>query len=469
MLTVLTGVRGTWSPGYVVGMSDGVSRHPLAALRGRLGVTATQYLRMVDAQHRELGFGAMATRREKACRWETGMAVPEHSAQVAMASLHGLSAAAVDQYGWPGWLLLVCPDDRAILEANWTLAGTVEALTASARGGPVDRRAFLIASGVSLSTVAASWAGAHPATAAVAGNGRQRLTASMVSGLEQRLDALRRLDDMLGGPDLRRTAVAEYQLLSALANDTCYDDLVGRQLFGTIAEAARICGWLHFDAARHAAAQTYYITALRAAATADRPEIGANVLAFMAIQTYNVGNPQDAVSLVETAQANAADRVTPRLRSLLHDLLGRALSKTGDERACLRELDAAREQYAAGPHDDDPPWLYWLDEGEFEWTAGSSALDLGAPRRALGHFAAARDHYAGRGWCRDEALNLTEMAKAQLRMGEIDEACDTGRCAYEIAARVGSTRVSGAVAGLRIYLDAHRDIPAARDFLDLTS
>ena len=451
-------------------MTDGVYRHPLAALRGRLGVTATQYLRMVDARHRDLGFGAMATRREKACRWETGLVVPEHSAQLAMASLHGVPAELVQQYGWPGWLLLASPDDRAILGAPWTPAGTVESLTASARGGPVDRRGFLIASGVALSTVAAGWAGGEPVTGAmtIAGTGRQRLTAAMVIGLEQRLDALRRLDDVLGGAAFRHTAVAEYQLLSALANDTCYDYVVGRQLFGTIAEAARICGWLHFDAGRHAAAQTYYIAGLRASATADRPEIGANILGFMATQSSSLGDPQDAVGLVETAQAHATSRATPRVQSMLHAHLARALSKTGDERSCLRHLDAAREQYAVGPHDDDPPWLYWLDEGEIETIAGSSALRFGASRRALSHFAVARDYYAGRGWSRHEALDLIEMANAQLRLGELDQACDIGRRAYELAARVDSARASGAVAGLRTQLAAHQDTPAVRDFLDHT-
>jgi hypothetical protein len=50
-----------------------VYRHPLAALRVSLGnLSASAYLDLLDRRHRELGFGAMATRREKVARWESG-------------------------------------------------------------------------------------------------------------------------------------------------------------------------------------------------------------------------------------------------------------------------------------------------------------------------------------------------------------------------------------------------------------
>jgi hypothetical protein len=102
----------------------------------------------------------------------------------------------------------------------------------------------------------------------------------------------------------------------------------------------------------------------------------------MAIQVYSEGNPQDAVGMVRTAQDAVKCRSTPRVKSMLHARAARALSKTGDHTACWRELDAARIEYARGPHDDDPPWSYWLTPGEIEMLAGSSALNLNAPRTA---------------------------------------------------------------------------------------
>jgi hypothetical protein len=169
--------------------------------------------------------------------------------------------------------------------------------------------------------------------------------------------------------------------------------------------------------------QSYYITALRASATASDSESGANVLAVMAIQADSVGNPQDAVNLVRTAQAQAA-RAIPQVRSMLHARAGRAMSKIGDQNASSHEFDAARDTCVAGPREDDPAWAYWISEGEIEMTAESAALDLGEPRQALIHFAAAHDSaYTADGYARDNALYLVRAADAHLRLGDVDAAC----------------------------------------------
>jgi hypothetical protein len=248
-----------------------------------------------------------------------------------------------------------------------------------------DRLGFLIASGATLTGLATSWslALAEPAEASPvvpAAPANTRLTPARLDTLEQRLDDLRRLDDVLGGARLRQTAVAEYDLLEGLAKQTGKHGPLEHRLLSLLAEAGRMCGWLQFDSGHHARAQRYYITALRAWASASDHQVGANTLAFMAIQVYSEDNPQDAVGLVRTAQDATARRTTPRVRSMLHARAARALSKTGDRTACWRELDAARTEYARGPHDDDPSWSYWLNPGEIEMLAGSSALDLDDPR-----------------------------------------------------------------------------------------
>ncbi len=451
-------------------MHDQPLRHPLGALRAELGLTATQYLDLLDDVHFALGHGRMSKRREKITRWETGVNEPDNPAKFAMAALHGIPRDAVTELGWPHFLVLAFTDDRPVLDSPWTPAGTVASVTASAKGGSMDRRGFLIASGATLTSLAADWSDAltEPPSAPI--SGRRRLTAAMVTRLEQRLDDLRHLDDVLGGGDLRPSAVEEYNLLSKLAHEAVYDGAVGRRLLATLAEASRMCGWLHFDAGLHAAAQSFYVTSLRASATAANPEAGANTLAFMAIQTYSVGNPQDAVNLVRSAQTAVVGHTTPRVRSMLHVRAARALSKTGDVRSCARELDAARDTYTAGPHADDPPWTYWLTEGEIEMLAGSSALDLGDPHRALGSFAAARKaEYAADGYARDNALYLTRTAQAHLDLGDLDAACHTATEAFTQNGGVDSSRPSDALGELRDRLAPHHDVPAVRDFLSLSS
>lgn len=448
-------------------MRDKPFQHPLAALRHELDLTSEQYLERLSPIHAALGYGHLSTRREKVTRWESGVHAPEMVTQYAMAAFHDVPREAVDEMGWPHWLLIAFPDDQPILDSPWTPVGTVRSVAAAARGGSVDRRGFLIASGATLATVTAGWSDALDTTQAVASTrGRRRLTAETVTRLEQRLDDLRRLDDVLGGGELRPAAATELRILNALANDATYDETVGRRLLAALAEASRMCGWLHFDAGRHAGAQSFYITALRASATAGDPATGANILAFMAIQTYSIGNPQDAVNLVRTAQEQIAGHSTPRVRAMLHARAARALSKTGDRTACARELDAARDAYAQGTHDDDPPWSYWLDAGEIEMLSGSSALDLGDPRRALHHFEAAYEAaYAADGYVRDHALYLTRAAQAHLDLGDLDAACVTATKALAQTGGVDSSRPSDALDDIRTQLLSHRHVRAVREFL----
>lgn len=449
-------------------MHDQPFRHPLTALRATLGLPADKYLDHLDDAHFALGYGHMAKRREKVSRWETGVHTPDEHAQHAMARLHGIPREAVPELGWPDFLLRAFPDDRPVLYSPWTPAGTVASIEAAARGGSMDRRGFLISSGAALSAIALQWSDTLTDLPLPPSQGR-RLTDAMLARLEQRLNDLRHLDDVLGSTELRPSAVAEYNLLSTLAQQAVYDDAVARRLFSALAEASRMCGWLHFDSGLHAAAQRFYITALRASATAADPEVGANTLNFMTIQTYSVGNPQDAVNLIQVAQRQVSGHTTARVRAGLHARAARALSKTGDLKGCARELDAARDAYTAGPHDDDPPWAYSLTAGEIEMLAGSSALDLKDPGRALEHFAAAQQaEYAATGHVRDSVLYLARSAHAHLELGDLDATCATATQALTQNKSVGSSRPSDALSDLRDQLASHRDVPVVREFLSLS-
>lgn len=192
--------------------------------------------------------------------------------------------------------------------------------------------------------------------------------------------------------------------------------------------------------------------------------------ASKAIQVYSQGNPQEAVALVRTAQDATARNATPRVKSMLHARAARALSKTGEHTACQHELDAARTEYALGPHDDDPPWSYWLNEGEIEMLAGSSALDLHDPRRALTHFDQARHvQYAADGYVRDHVLYLTRTARAHLQTGDLDAACAVATNAFTQNTTLNSSRPSDALDDLRDELTPHRQVRVVQDFLQLSA
>ena len=223
-------------------MAGDLHRHPLAALRAEAGLSGPRYLQQVAARHRALGFGAMAARPEKQSRWESGTVTPDMAAQLAIASLHGVPEAAVRAEGWPWWLLLALAGDEQVLAAPWTPAGTVASAAACVQGSPVDRRAFMISSGPVLLGLALQLVGGLRRRAPARSRPGLQVTCAVVGHLEQRLDHLRRLDDVLGGRELLPLAQGEFRLAARLAADGSYGTAAGRRLFSALAEAARLAG-----------------------------------------------------------------------------------------------------------------------------------------------------------------------------------------------------------------------------------
>jgi tetratricopeptide (TPR) repeat protein len=192
-------------------------------------------------------------------------------------------------------------------------------------------------------------------------------------------------------------------------------------------------------------------------------------MSFMAIQYYTAGNPQNAVNLLDAAETAVASNATPKMRAMLASRKARALSKTNDSRGNARALEAARELLDKGPHDDDPPFLYWVTRGEVEMIAGSSALEMNDPARALRCFNAAvqADYPGDVKYPRTHAIYLARAAEAHLAMHDLDAAVAQARHAARCLGSVDSARSSSTMAGLRRKLAAHTANPAVREFLQV--
>ncbi|NRQ33949.1 transcriptional regulator [Nonomuraea sp. NN258] len=433
-------------------------------------MSMAEYACLLDAKHRSLGFGALAHQRQKIYRWESGRASPEPSAQMAIAELHGVPTALVKTVKWPDWLAAALSrTNRTPSFGDQTV--TVEVLTDLAGGGPVDRRKFLIMSSAALGVSIAGWQDAVAAMTSPVSTGRRQITPHMMDHLEVRLDHLRHLDDALGSAQLRGLAMAEFGFIVGLVQEARFDEHTGRRLYSAAAEAARCCAWVHFDDGYHAQAERYFDASLRASATAGDPLVGAYALSFRAIQHYTAGDPRDAVALVEAARAQTKRKATPRFRAMLAARAARSYSKAGDRRACARALDDARDLLDAGPHDDDPSYLYWVDRGEVEMIAGSSALELGDHREALRGFDAAIDaNYAGdEQYPRTHAIYLARAADAHLALGDFDQAVTVAEHAVRCLGGVDSARSTATMDDLRGKLTEHRHVRVVGEFLELTA
>ncbi|MFI6449653.1 transcriptional regulator [Kitasatospora sp. NPDC050543] len=450
-------------------------RHPLNQVLALRGWTSEFCLRRVAAKHKDLGYGAMAVRKEKVSRWTRpdSPQTPNVSTQLAMADVLGIDSREVYARPWPHWLLLALQDDSTIWESPWTPAGTIQALEDAGGLVELDRRGFLIATTATVAAVLAQWATAEPAPARSFG-GRQ-VGAAVADRFDSRLNELRHLDDDLGSDHVYDAARAESRLITRLLRDNTYTEATGRRLHACAAEASRLAGWCAFDSGQSAAAEKHFVASLRAAAGSSDRTAGATTLAFWANVRYSSQrpDPRGALDLVDGALAQRADITSPRVLTMLHIRKARAHSIAQEPTAAYRAIDDALAAYGQGTSpDDDLQSMYWITTGEVFQAAASAALSLGDPQRALTYFSAASTHhdpYDPRKEPRGTAIYLARESGAHLALGDLDGAVEAAQRSVDLMGGVSSARGSETLTGLRSELNRHRAAPVVKNFLDETA
>lgn len=449
--------------------------HPLAWLLHRRGWSATNYLARLDAVHRRLGYGALdTTQRKRVMRWIRHNVTPERGVQHAMALLHKIPPEEVAARPWPDWLRVACFRERDLLDAAWTAQTTTALLDRIATtGGPMDRRAFLLVTGIT--PVLAQAATAQPAAARTHG---RRIGAAVPDLFDRAVAVLRRQDDQFGSGQVHTSARTQLRIIVSTLTNASYTQITGQRLYGAAAEAARICAWTAYDSGHHALAEEFYLAGLRAAATADDPAITANVLAFWAMQRYSTGDAQGAADLITHALTHTGRIGSARMEAMLHARLARAHAKAGHDRASLRAQDAslaaydrARDQADA----EDPDCVYWVNLGELRMLHGSCALDLQQPQKALTQFETSTrelretDAYQQDEFPRSAAIYLGREAEARIALGDLDGAVDAAQRAIDHLGGVSSARSTSTLNNLRAQLSDHRHATTVGEFLDRTA
>ncbi|QDY76567.1 transcriptional regulator [Streptomyces qinzhouensis] len=451
-----------------------IDEHPLAYLLHQQGWSASDYLVRLGAVHQRLGYGPIARDRKRVTRWTRGGVTPDLHAQKAMAALHGIPEQEITARPWPEWLKLACVHDRQFLSAEWTLTATIELLDRVATtGGTMDRRGFLVVTGIT--PVLAGAATAQPAAARAHG---RRVGADTPELFEQSLAILRRQDDVLGSGQVHASARAQLRLIVTTLRTTSYTEEIGRRLHGVAAEAARICAWTAYDSGRRGLAEEYYLVGLRAAASSGDQVVTANILAFWAMLRYATGDPRGASALVADALGRAERIGSPAMNAMLYARLARAHARAGDHRASDRAVNAAFDAYDRArdcASEEEPDCVYWLNLGELHMQAGSCELDLGRPGGALRHFTAASaglrafDAYREEDFPRSTAIFLAREAEARMALGDLDGAVDSARRSLDHLGDLSSARGTSSLTDLRARFAGHRAVPVVRDFLAQTA
>ncbi|WP_322750141.1 MULTISPECIES: XRE family transcriptional regulator [unclassified Frankia] len=301
----------------------------------------------------------------------------------------------------------------------------------------VQRPAVLTFTSATLGAVVHSWLVAAPARPVAVLNGRH-VNDALVAGFADRVDALRRMDDVLGGEDVHGLAVSELRVIVRLLRTGAYSQDQRARLYAVAAELARLAGWAAFDSGRHQIAQQFWLVALRTAHEAGDRAIGANILRCMAEQAVRYGDPADAVTMLRAARAGAGDALTATEKAVLAGSLAIAHAQVGDSRAVRAEIAEAFTQIDQAEPGDDPDYVYWCSRPTIEYYAGKALLCIGDAAAAIGHLRRSVDELDACEYPRELIHHRVWLGVAQVDAGEVERAVDLGYQAIDLAGCVAS-------------------------------
>jgi len=402
----------------------GFFAHPLGYVRHDRNWT---YQNLVDLLAKRIGNSA--ARREKAWRWEHRGVVPDDETQRALAKELGVPDELVRTLGWPHWLPV---GERINVDAPWTADSSIGMLDATAGGAVLDRRGFLLLSAGAAVTIADQWLSVEPLQLVSVLRGG-RIDPGLADCFEQRLPALRQMDATLGGGNVRSLVDTELRLVTDLLAKGSYSESIGQRMFSVAAELGRIAGWTSFDAGYHAAAERYWVAALRAAHTADDRALGANILKCMSLQRVDTDRADEALALARTAREGAKG-APDRVRAMLTVRQARTHAVRGEAADCERLLVEADHAMSRADEGASPAWASYFDHAEYCAQVAACYLLL-RRHQATDHWLTQSLSLQPDERSRDRATYLIWRADTVLSLGDVEHACAlVGQAVPDIAA-----------------------------------
>lgn len=385
--------------------------HPLTALRLAHGWSLSQLARRVA------DIDQCAPDRHKVWRWENWGVIPDHPSQLALAELMGIPASAVMASSWPAWLP---GTDGADVHSPWNLSGLLAALDATGEAA-MDRRRFLTLTTAAVASLGDHWLGA---AAILPGLLPQEAAAGsandVVATFEARLPFIREQENLHGGGSVLGSISAELATARQML-DWPLGQVARHRLLGVTAELGRLGGWAAFDAGRPAAAETYFIAALRAAREARDPTAAANTIKSVSLLLIESGRPGDARHLLSAGQRAAAQGPL-RVRAMVASRQARAEAVMGNSKASRARLGEAADllERALG-RDDHPPQTSYFGPGELAAQSAVSHQILGRHATTVGLL---EETLAGQpdDRPRDRGTYQLWLCRSALAMGDLDRA-----------------------------------------------
>jgi tetratricopeptide (TPR) repeat protein len=266
-----------------------------------------------------------------------------------------------------------------------------------------------------------------------------RIGAHIVGWASEQVAALSRLDDQVGGAPVLPLATGNLELLTQLLANATYKDTQATELRRTVAEVARLAGWVAFDAGDADKASRYWRTAITAAREAGDRDYSAYAMAFLAFDAIDrQRDPSKALRLLQAAEQEAS-RNAP-LRIVLAQWAVQPYGLLGEHREAQRSLTRADTLWERRNPDNDPPWLYWMYLPSLSPEVPRGIIP-GNPGRAEAMFVNGVDALSDE-YPRDRTIFYLGIAEARVAQhGRLDEAADAARTAISLVSSAPSPRV----------------------------
>jgi tetratricopeptide (TPR) repeat protein len=231
-------------------------------------------------------------------------------------------------------------------------------------------------------------------------------------------------------------------------------------LYASSAELARFAGWAAFDAGRHAEAQRYWRTGLKAAQRGRDPGVVAYLLSNLAMQATYASDGRTAVELLEAARQSGGTSVSLTVRAMLDAWQVRAHAVLGEAREAAHLLTRADELWERRVPSDDPEWIYWMTRPSMTAEAGLAFLALNQGETAEQLLAEGLDALPGESQ-RDRIIYLTGIAEARLaHQDAVEGALEAAGEALDLASNLQSSRATDQLAAFDARVTSR--FPSAR-------
>jgi tetratricopeptide (TPR) repeat protein len=235
------------------------------------------------------------------------------------------------------------------------------------------------------------------------------------------------------------------------------------RLLRVAARLAYLCGFMCFDDLRQGEALRYFRSALWLSAEAGDRLGHAIALRAMSVQAHTLNHHTHARHLAEAALDTAGHQAAPRASAFLHGQLAAAYAATGDRRAALTQLHAAR--HALDHADDTPGPVGGYHPAALAHHQSIVLAHLGDRSGAIAALQQSAQHRPATER-RSGAYTLARLAQLQLAHGHLDQAVATWHQVLDEYPAIHSARLRAALAAGRAQLRTHHRNPLARDLME---